>query len=96
MFSTLSDAAVNVSVEGSSCEARQSSTASGPSFSKREWIYSTHSLHHPYGNKRIDIATDYLRWYAEGKAVPRGTTAEVTKFFVHDIALRHGDPFCPN
>lgn len=43
-------------------------------------------------NKWIIVATDYLTRYAETKAVPRGTAAEVASFFVHNIVLRHGAP----
>ncbi|KAK8777518.1 hypothetical protein V5799_029140 [Amblyomma americanum] len=44
------------------------------------------------GNKWIIIATDYLTRYAEAKALPNGTAAEVAKFFVECILLRHGGP----
>ncbi|KAK8779773.1 hypothetical protein V5799_018887 [Amblyomma americanum] len=44
------------------------------------------------GNKWIIIATDYLTRYAEAKALPNGTAAEVAKFFVECILLRHGAP----
>lgn len=43
-------------------------------------------------NKWIIVATDYLTRYAETKAVPRATAAEVAKFFVLNIVLRHGAP----
>lgn len=44
------------------------------------------------GNKWIIVATDYLTRYAEAKALPNGTAAEVAKFFVESILLRHGAP----
>ncbi|KAK8759172.1 hypothetical protein V5799_003195 [Amblyomma americanum] len=44
------------------------------------------------GNKWIIIATDYLTRYAEAKALPNGTAAEVAKFFVECILIRHGSP----
>lgn len=44
------------------------------------------------GNKWIVVATDYLTRYAETRALPRATAAEVAKFFIYDIVLRHGAP----
>lgn len=38
------------------------------------------------------MATDYLTRYAETKALPRGTAAEVANFFLSNIVLRHGAP----
>lgn len=38
------------------------------------------------------MATDYLTRYAETNAFPRGTAAEVAKFFLQKIVLRHGAP----
>lgn len=44
------------------------------------------------GNKWIVVATDYLTRYCEAKALPRGTSAEIARFFLHSIVLRHGAP----
>uniref|UniRef100_UPI00292D4351 DDE-type integrase/transposase/recombinase n=1 Tax=Bradyrhizobium sp. 33ap4 TaxID=3061630 RepID=UPI00292D4351 len=44
------------------------------------------------GNRWIIVATDYLTRYAETKALPQGTAAEVAKFFIESIVLRHGAP----
>ncbi|XP_072143827.1 retrovirus-related Pol polyprotein from transposon 412 isoform X2 [Dermacentor andersoni] len=44
------------------------------------------------GNKWIVVATDYLTRFAETKALPKGSAAEVAKFFVENILLRHGAP----
>lgn len=44
------------------------------------------------GNKWIVVATDYLTRYAETRALPKGTAAEVAKFFIENIVLRHGAP----
>ena len=44
------------------------------------------------GNKWIVVATDYLTRYAETKALPKGSAAEVARFFVENILLRHGAP----
>lgn len=44
------------------------------------------------GNKWIVVATDYLTRYAETKPLSRGTAAEVAKFFIENIVLRHGAP----
>uniref|UniRef100_A0A224Z186 Tick transposon n=1 Tax=Rhipicephalus zambeziensis TaxID=60191 RepID=A0A224Z186_9ACAR len=44
------------------------------------------------GNKWIVVATDYLTRYAETRALPKGSAAEVAKFFVENIVLRHGAP----
>lgn len=43
-------------------------------------------------NRWIIIATDYLTRYAESKALPSGTTAEIAAFFIQSIVLRHGAP----
>lgn len=40
----------------------------------------------------VVVATDYLSRYAETKALSRGTAAEVAKFFIENIVLRHGAP----
>lgn len=44
------------------------------------------------GNRWVIVATDYLTRYAETKAIPRGTAAEVAQFFIENIVLRHGAP----
>ncbi|KAK8787335.1 hypothetical protein V5799_022885 [Amblyomma americanum] len=44
------------------------------------------------GNKWIIIATDYLTRHNEAKALPNKKAAEVAKFFVECIVLRHGTP----
>lgn len=44
------------------------------------------------GKKWIVMATDYLTRYAETDSLHRGTAAEVAKFFVNNIVLRHGAP----
>lgn len=44
------------------------------------------------GKRWIIVATDYLTRYAETGCLERGTAAEVAKFFVHNIVLRHGAP----
>lgn len=44
------------------------------------------------GNRWIVVATDYLTRYCETKALPRGTAAEVARFFIENIVLRHGAP----
>lgn len=44
------------------------------------------------GNRWIVVATDYLTRYCETKALPKGTSAEIARFFVHNIVLRHGAP----
>lgn len=44
------------------------------------------------GNKWIVVAKDYLTRYCETKALPRGAAAEVAKFFIENIVLRHGAP----
>lgn len=44
------------------------------------------------GNRWVIVATDYLTRYAETKAIPRGTAAEVAQFFIENVVLRHGAP----
>uniref|UniRef100_A0A6G5AC06 RNA-directed DNA polymerase n=1 Tax=Rhipicephalus microplus TaxID=6941 RepID=A0A6G5AC06_RHIMP len=44
------------------------------------------------GKKWIIVATDYLTRYAETDSLHRGTAAEVAKFFVQSIVLRHSPP----
>lgn len=44
------------------------------------------------GNKWINVATDHFTHYAETKALPKSSAAEAAKFFVENIALRHGAP----
>lgn len=44
------------------------------------------------GNKWIIVATDYLTYYLKMKALPKGSAAEVAKFFVENILLQHGAP----
>lgn len=38
------------------------------------------------------IATDYLTFYAETRAIQRSAVAEVAKFFIENVVLRHGAP----
>lgn len=44
------------------------------------------------GHRWIAVATDYLTRYAESRALPSATAADVAKFFVESIVLRHGAP----
>ena len=44
------------------------------------------------GNRYIVIATDYLTRWAEAKALKRKTEAEIVKFLINEIFLRHGAP----
>lgn len=39
------------------------------------------------GNKWAAIVTDYLTHYTETRALPKGSAAEVAKFFVENIFL---------
>lgn len=56
-------------------------------FSRSGWIPTSTS-----GNKWIVVATDYHTRNAETKALLKGNAAEVAKFFVKNILLRHGAP----